>query len=183
MSLRHAVLGLLTERPASGYDLLKTFQTSLANVWPATQSQLYGELARLADAGLLSVSAEGPRGRKEYAVTDAGRQELRHWLLETEPVTVRRSDMLLRVFLLGTVRDQQALDHLQALATRFDGFYNELRAINDKVPWGEGTGLTVYGRITLEWGLRFMTMQREWATWAAEQIAASQEEIAAPEED
>ncbi len=45
MSLRHALLGLLSEGPASGYDLLKLFDNSLANVWPATQSQLYGSSA------------------------------------------------------------------------------------------------------------------------------------------
>ena len=77
MSLRHAVLGLLAHGPASGYDLLGTFQGSLANVWPATQSQLYGELNRLADAGLITVAAEGPRGRKEYALTEAGMAELK----------------------------------------------------------------------------------------------------------
>jgi len=49
MSLRHALLGLLADGPASGYDLMKVFDRSLAFVWPATQSQLYGELNRLAD--------------------------------------------------------------------------------------------------------------------------------------
>lgn len=58
MSLRHALLGLLSERPASGYDLLKLFETSLANAWPATQSQIYTELTKLADAYLIAVAAE-----------------------------------------------------------------------------------------------------------------------------
>lgn len=59
MSLRHALLGLLSERPASGYDLLKLFDTSLAAVWPATQSQIYTELTKLAASGLITVAAEG----------------------------------------------------------------------------------------------------------------------------
>src|SRR5262245_25440386 len=49
MSLPHALLGLLARHPASGYDLRKLFDTSLAFVWPATQSQLYAELTRLAE--------------------------------------------------------------------------------------------------------------------------------------
>src|SRR3954470_14899990 len=107
MSLRHAALGLLSEGPASGYDLLKIFEISLANVWPATQSQLYGELGKLADAGFVTVVAEGPRGRKEYAITDAGRAELHRWLIEVEPTPVaRRSDMLLRVFFLGVLEPE-----------------------------------------------------------------------------
>ena len=59
MSLRHALLGMLAERPASGYDLLKTFGSAMANVWPATHSQIYTELTKLADADLISVSAAG----------------------------------------------------------------------------------------------------------------------------
>src|ERR1043165_4309897 len=77
VSLRMAALGLLAQQPGSGYDLLKTFEKSMANVWPATQSQLYGELNRLADSGLIEVSDIGPRGRQEYRITPAGRAELR----------------------------------------------------------------------------------------------------------
>src|SRR5690349_1320921 len=100
MSLRHGLLGLLAQGPASGYDLFKAFELSLANVWAATQSQLYTELNRLAEAGLVTVVAEGPRGRKEYDISEEGREELRHWLTEVEPTGTPRSDMLLRVFFL-----------------------------------------------------------------------------------
>src|SRR5438552_15700987 len=101
MSLRHGLLGLLANGPASGYDLLKIFDHSLAFVWPATQSQLYGELNRLADDGLIEVSSEGPRGRKDYSITDAGRAELRHWINDVEPDRIRRNEAMLRVFFLN----------------------------------------------------------------------------------
>src|SRR5205085_528765 len=100
MSLRHAALGLLARAPASGYDLLKVFEASMANVWPATQSQLYGELNKLADAGLIAASDVGPRGRKEYAITAAGRAELQRWLTSPQDDPAFRSVRLLRVFLL-----------------------------------------------------------------------------------
>src|ERR1700736_4104635 len=108
VSLRIAALGLLAQEPGSGYDLLKHFEASMANVWPATQSQLYGELGKLAEAGLVTVAEEGARRRKEYALTDAGLEELRHWLTEVEPTVVRRSDLLLRVFFLGVVDPERA---------------------------------------------------------------------------
>src|SRR6201995_4860492 len=79
VSLRMAALGLLAQAPGRGYDRLKRFEESMANVWPATQSQLYGELNKLADAGLIEVSDIGPRGRKEYRITDAGPAELQRW--------------------------------------------------------------------------------------------------------
>src|SRR4051794_41783328 len=80
VSLRMAALGLLAQEPGSGYDLLRHFQNSMANVWPATQSQLYGELNKLADSGLIEVSDIGPRGRKAYRVTEAGHAEVPRWV-------------------------------------------------------------------------------------------------------
>ena len=170
MSLRHAVLGLLANGPASGYDLLKAFDISLANVWPATQSQLYGELGKLDTAGLIKVAFEGPRGRKAYEITDEGRDELRHWLIEVEPTRVRRSDMLLRVFFLNTVTPAEAAAYLSREAAHAVGMSGELERLVTSIPWGDDP-LSVYGRIALEWGLRFYRMQAEWADWASDQVA------------
>lgn len=169
MSLRHAVLGLLSERPASGYDLLRTFQTSLANVWPATQSQLYTELGKLADSGLVTVAAEGPRGRKEYTVTKEGRKELHHWLTTVEPERVRRNDNLLRVFFLHLVDRAEALAYLAREEELAGERHNALRELDQQMDWEQGP-LAFHGRLTLEWGLRFTRMQQEWAQWAAQQI-------------
>jgi PadR family transcriptional regulator AphA len=170
MSLRHALLGLLSERPASGYDLLKRFETSLANVWPATQSQIYTELTKLADAGLITVAAEGPRGRKEYALTEDGLAELRHWLTETKPQRNTRSDLLLRVFFLGVLKPEQARAYLTELTELSERSYAELDQLARDIDWDDDN-LSVYGRIALEYGLRFNAMRREWARWAADQIA------------
>lgn len=170
MSLKHAALGLLSRGPASGYDLLQTFHGSLANVWPATQSQLYGELNKLADTGLVKVVAEGARGRKEYALTDAGLAELRHWLTEVDPVSVRRSDMLLRVFFLDVVEPEQAREFLRRRAEQATEYHDELSAIQAAIA-AESGPLADYGRLTLEWGLRFTAMQRDWAEWARDQLA------------
>src|ERR1700756_5478747 len=100
VSLRIAALGLLAQEPGSGYDLLKVFEASMANVWPATQSQLYGELNKLADAGLIEVAEIGPRGSKEYAITETGRAELHRWMTSPRDDPAFRSAQLLRVFLL-----------------------------------------------------------------------------------
>jgi DNA-binding PadR family transcriptional regulator len=169
MSLRHALLGLLADEPGSGYDLMRKFDISLANVWPATQSQIYTELTRLADTGLISVTAEGPRGRKEYAVTPAGRAELRHWMLESAPQRPRRDDMLLRVFFLNTVEPAEAREFLARSRDMVTQRREELRKLQDSVDWGEDA-LSIYGRLALEWALRYTAMHREWAEWAIGKI-------------
>ncbi|MFG2138799.1 PadR family transcriptional regulator [Streptomyces sp. NPDC048650] len=169
MSLRHAVLGLLAEAPASGYDLMKTFNVSLANVWPATQSQVYGELGKLTAAGMAEVIAEGPRGRKEYAITDDGLAELRHWLIDVEPSGPPRVDGLLRVFFLGVLTPLEARTYLLSRAEAASRSHGALERLDENIPWDDDM-ISVYGRLALEYGLRQTAMQEEWARWAAEEV-------------
>src|ERR1700754_149004 len=153
VSLRIAALGLLAQEPGSGYDLLKHFEKSMANVWPATQSQLYGELNKLADAGLIVVSDIGPRGRKEYRITEAGRAELRRWIADPDDDPPFRSAGLLRVFLLGEIPRDQARKHVVAMADDAEREVRRLEELRDSIHWKEGDG-AFFGRAALEFGLR-----------------------------
>jgi PadR family transcriptional regulator AphA len=105
MSLRHAVLGLLAVEPATGYELTRKFERSLGNAWHASHSQIYPELARLADAGWVEVLSEGARGSRTYAVTPEGREELRRWLVEVEPSRVQRNESAVRLFFTPRLLD------------------------------------------------------------------------------
>src|SRR5262245_15631382 len=112
MSLRYALLGLLADRPHSGWQLLKHFEGSLAYAWPALHSQIYPELARLREAGLIEQTGEGPRGAKEYSLTPAGREQIEHWLRETTPGRTTRDEALLRVFFLWLLDPDEAAAYL-----------------------------------------------------------------------
>jgi DNA-binding PadR family transcriptional regulator len=169
VSLRIAALGLLAQEPGSGYDLLKQFEKSMANVWPATQSQLYGELNKLADAGLIEVSDIGPRGRKEYRITEAGRAELRRWVTNAQDDPPLRSPGLLRVFLLGEVPPEQARDHVVAMGEDAAAEVERLEELRDSIDWTDSDGL-FYGRAALEYGLRRSAMEAEWAKWLVNAI-------------
>lgn len=174
MSLRHALLGLLAKGPASGYELTKEFELSLANVWSAKHSQIYPELRRMAADGWLEVGEEGSRGRKEYEITDAGRTELRRWLMETEPERVGRNESMLRVFFLWTLSPAEAADYLEQEAALYRQYGERLDAIDDLVEW-DATGADFMGRLALEEGRRWSRMNAEWADWAAKQIRAGRD--------
>ena len=169
VSLRIAALGLLAQEPGSGYDLLKHFEKSMANVWPATQSQLYGELNKLADAGLIEVSDVGPRGRKEYRITEAGRAELRRWVTNPQDHPPFRSPGLLRVFLLGAVPPEQAREHVVAMAERAEAEVKRLEELRDSVDWADDDA-SFYGYAALEHGLLAHATEAEWARWLANAI-------------
>jgi DNA-binding PadR family transcriptional regulator len=99
MSLRHAVLGLLARRPSTGYELTRTFDRSLRTSWNASHSQIYPELAKLEAADLVEIVGHGARRSKTYAITTAGRAELRRWLVEATPDRSQRNESGLRLFL------------------------------------------------------------------------------------
>lgn len=85
MSLRHALLALLTAQPMTGYDLAKAFHSSVGHVWHAPDSQIYPALRDMEKSGLIAGAAVpwGPRSTKtEYTITDEGVAEFRRWIAE-----------------------------------------------------------------------------------------------------
>jgi PadR family transcriptional regulator, regulatory protein AphA len=164
VSLRHAALGLLAQEPASGYDLLKKFKLSMDNMWPATQSQLYGELNKLADTGLIKVADRGPRGRKEYAITDAGRDELTRWMTSPHDDPPIRNAAMLRVFLLGQLNPSQAREYLERLRSASEQEHAHFEQIHDMFDWAADDD-AFFARAVLEQGLRWTQHEIDWANW------------------
>jgi PadR family transcriptional regulator AphA len=176
MSLRYALLGLLAEEPASGYDLTKKFERVLRRyAWHAQHSQIYPELNRLAGDGLVTMIAEGARGRRTYAITDTGRAELRFWMLNPPEVFVVRNEFLLRLFLLSALDPDDARALLRPLA---EGSARELATLRDAVDKADANtspGATpAFGRLVAEYGLRAYQTTHDWALWALNQIDQAQ---------
>ncbi len=182
MSLRHAVLGLLADGSASGYDLLRLFrQTGVGYGVPAHQSQVYGELARLTTAGLAEVAQVGPRGRKEYSITDGGREELSTWLMSPAPERILRYEPLLRVFFLWTLDTGQLETYLSSYREDAERFVDEFRMLESTARW-EDTGPDLGSRLALEFALRIAEASARWATWAMAEaeLAAATDSGAVP---
>ena len=171
MSLRHALLGLLAEHPASGYELTKQFERSLAHVWSAKHSQIYPELAKMAAAGWLEVGDEGSRGRKEYTITPAGRAELDRWLSDVPPERGMRNDALLRIFFLWTLGGERAAAYLDREAAAYRAYEAVLDGADDAIAW-DASGADLMGRLVLEQGRRWSRATAEWAEWAAAEVRA-----------
>jgi DNA-binding PadR family transcriptional regulator len=172
MSLRYALLGLLAEQPASGYELARAFERSLRRyAWHAQHSQIYPELARLAGDGLIEVVAEGARGRRTYAITDAGRARLREWVLDDTADPVVRNEHTLRLFLLPTVDTADARRLLQRQAeasrTEADALRAAIGAATAALPAGHRLPA---GLFAAELGARYFQVLHEWSEWALQQL-------------
>jgi DNA-binding PadR family transcriptional regulator len=119
MSLEHAILGFLNDRPLTGYDLKKIFDQSVRHFWPADQAQIYRTLNRLEQQGLAAMEiveqADRP-DRKVYHITAAGRQELRRWLTTPLPIGDNRSAPMIQVFFAAQLSDEEIIAMFERVA-------------------------------------------------------------------
>lgn len=105
MALRNAVLATLLEGEASGYDLAKGFDASVANFWLATPQQLYKELERMSAEGLIEtrvVEQERRPNKRVHAITPAGRAALHEFVAEPAKPTAIRDEMMVKVQAMDT---------------------------------------------------------------------------------
>jgi DNA-binding PadR family transcriptional regulator len=177
MSLRYALLGLLAGEPASGYELASWFEHSLQRwAWHARHSQIYPELNKLEEEGLIYVAEEGARGRRTYKITESGRAEVHEWLVHPPPTPLARDESVLRVFLLGTLD----ADDCQELMRRYEQEARtagaELDALVERQT-REHDGLW-FGRLAAEYGRFSYRAQLGWARWAQERLAEQESETA-----
>lgn len=117
VSLRHALLATLTAEPMTGYDLIRYFDGTAQFVWHAPHSQIYPELRRMEQAGLVEVQVvpRGERAEKRiYSITDAGFSELRSWLAGINPYQQERDASRLRAAHFEFTTYEAARDQLRA---------------------------------------------------------------------
>src|ERR1700722_7349907 len=169
MSLRHALIGLLAEQPASGWDLTRRFEDLLGTVWPAGHPQIYGELRKLEADGSIQLDSEGPRRRKTYSATESGIEEVRRWLTDVEVDHTLRLEPVLRSVFFWLMTPDELTAHLEKEAAFYDGLaqkYRELAAAKDRGEYGNSPQ-TQSIRIAAEAGIRLHQALGDWATWAA----------------
>lgn len=118
MSLKHGLLGLLTLRKSSGYDLSKLFQESLSYFWVANQSQIYRELDKMEEIGWVASSKVEQNARpnkRVYAITKEGNAELIRYLKDdsAEELGVVRNPLLMKLFFSSLVDREHAIKLLE----------------------------------------------------------------------
>ncbi|MCI0575337.1 MAG: PadR family transcriptional regulator [Chloroflexi bacterium] len=104
MSVRHALLGLLAQRPRHGYELHDAFEAVVGGEqnWDVKPAQVYTTLARLEESGLVqqeAVAQDGGPEKRIYAVTHTGRQELEEWFLSGIERGHQRDEFFLKLML------------------------------------------------------------------------------------
>ncbi|NJP11617.1 MAG: PadR family transcriptional regulator [Leptolyngbyaceae cyanobacterium RU_5_1] len=172
MALAHTILASLSIEPLSGYDLSKRFAEDSGCFWRASQQQIYRELSRLEDQGMITfetIPQDGRPDKKLYSITDFGREHLKEWVAQPSEPTPIREELLVKVMaghlvprsvILNELERRRQL-HLRQLAT-----YQELQQhYCQNLPQ-----LAIADQcfcLTLRRGIRYET---DWVAWCDEAI-------------
>jgi DNA-binding PadR family transcriptional regulator len=157
----YVILGMLGMRPMSGYEIKSLVDRSTRFFWAASYGQIYPELRRLAEAGLIEgePDAQSSRRRIEFRLTDTGRAELERWLAAPARVQETRDESLLKVFFSGSGGPGATSAALHAKAERHRAVAAELRQIQAGKTARELSGGT---GATLRYGIDLNDFIAEW---------------------
>ncbi len=118
-NLKYAILGLVNREPMTGYDIKKAFEDrALTSFWHAEHSQIYPELKKLVEEGMLDFDTDirGEKMEKKlYTITPAGRKEFLDWLKDDVAIERTHKDIFrLRTFYSESLTDEEFLKLLKS---------------------------------------------------------------------
>ena len=172
----YAVLGLLSLRDWTTYELAEQMKRGVGNLWPAARSMVFDAPKHLVAEGLATVRHEqtGRRPRAVYSITDAGRVALREWLAEPGRPPSLAFEGILKLLVADADDARSALPSL-AEAERWGA---ELQAIGRHMAAGYlqgGGGFESRAHIvalTFGFLFDFAALVERWAQWAAAEISS-----------
>jgi PadR family transcriptional regulator, regulatory protein AphA len=112
MDLRDTLLGLLSSKPSSGYDLKRNFFRSVIYYWSGNNNQIYKNLIKLEKEGLITYQVQTQKSlpaKKVYSITDNGSSELHQSLLAAPEVPELRKGFLIQLTFAEILTDEEIL--------------------------------------------------------------------------
>ena len=175
----YILLGMLSSHECSGYDLKLLLDKHVHHVyWSPAKSQIYGELRRLEQAGLATMTEVEQTNRPDkrlYRITPAGREALQQWLAnpDVEP-DVFKSPLLLHLFFGHLLPRQVLIAHLerrqQKLTAELQGYEKRERELRDKMQAPEVETHIPFLLLTLQFQSSMLQAAMTWTTEAVAQL-------------
>jgi len=127
----YVILGMIHGAPKSGYEIKAAVDETTRFFWAASYGQIYPELKRLSEAGLVAgVDAPtGGRKRTVYEITDDGEEELKAWLRQPPETFEMREEGLLKLFFANALPPEEAVGILRAMRDYRRSVHDQLVAM------------------------------------------------------
>jgi DNA-binding PadR family transcriptional regulator len=167
----YVILGLVRNEARSGYEIKAVVDNSTRFFWAASYGQIYPELKRLSEAGLVAGvdASTGDRKRTRYAITADGEAELKDWLRRPPEVAEMREEGLLKLFFAGVLKPAEAVETLRSMRRARLELAERLHALEpEKVEKLEDP----YPLMVLRAGIEFNEWFAEWCERMEAQLLA-----------
>ncbi len=153
-----ALLGLLHDGPMSGAQLVEAAADRFGSFFSVTRSQVYRELTALEAAGLVVAGDPGPRDRRPYELTSAGKAAFRDWLSQEPGQEQIRYPLLLTIAFGRHLEPARLASFVAAHRSTHAGRLEGYRKLRDDA----GGGLDAYATATLDFGIRYEQAVLDW---------------------
>ena len=173
-STSYAILGLLSVRPFTTYEIAQQMDRALGHFWPRARSKIYEEPKKLVAVGLATATPDchGRRPRTVYAITPGGRQALAAWLGRPSAPPALEFEHLVKVFFCEAGSKSELLATIEA-ARRWSinrtvddapipqAYLDGEGPFPERLPW-----LVLVGQFLED----FAVLVERWADWASAQV-------------
>jgi PadR family transcriptional regulator AphA len=176
-SVVYVILGALRNGPKSGYEIKQLVDKATRFFWAASYGQIYPELRRLKEQGLIEALDEpsGGRRRVRFRLTRSGRGKLVRWLRDPAAGYELRDEGLLKLFFADALVPGDALELVRAFKRERKAILDKLRKIEIEPGKGQGAFPLIvlsYGIEFHEWVIRWCTrLERRLENTAAQEVA------------
>jgi DNA-binding PadR family transcriptional regulator len=171
------ILGMLAARPRSGYEIKQLVDNSARFFWAASYGQIYPELKRLEEAGLIkgSDASQGGRQRNVYKLTAEGRRSAETWIAREPEVYELRDEGLLQMFFAGSIEPARTAEIARECAAKAAATAAELRAVQEEVDRKHEAAGAEYSPdrgslAVLRYGIELNEWAADWFERAAEDL-------------
>ncbi|HEX5610403.1 MAG TPA: PadR family transcriptional regulator [Solirubrobacterales bacterium] len=171
----YVILGLVSKEPRSGYEIKAVVDRTTRFFWAASYGQIYPELKRLSEAGLV-VGVDAPTGgrkRTRYEITADGEEELKGWLRQPPGTFEMRDEGLLKLFFAALLPPEEAVEIVRSMRAHREAVNAQLREME---PAAQGKD-DPYPLTVLRSGIEFTDWFVDWCKRTEAEILA-----AAPEQ-
>jgi PadR family transcriptional regulator AphA len=130
-----AILGMLTLKPMSGYEIRQLMSQSIVHFWSESYGQLYPSLKKLESAKLVTKRTEPGQKRDKhiYTITATGRERLQAWLEAAPKPQPPRSELLLKLFFISPQAAETSAEHVTRARDRAIEDLRHLGYIEEKI--------------------------------------------------